>query len=206
MNLLRPFTGTGAIFFPIGLPPSGTCEFSTENCRKHCYVLSNNLFDYESNISVERMLKVYNYIMNESVYDVCCRIAVELNGLQTPILHWFGSGDCLDSDIDKISLIIDVVPDRIIQMGFTRNIKLWERYKNIFALTIEKKEDAIGEEGIFSIPSYAEEISVMYSPRYDVRGGHCGPITCKDIIDGKLEHHINCRVCHDIKIGCFDRR
>ncbi len=208
MNLLRPFTGTGAIFFPIGQPPNGTCEFSTEECRKYCYAISSSLFDYETSVSEEDKWDIYNFIINRPISDICEKIFQELSGLQTPILHWFGTGDCLTKDTDIISSIIDSISkykEDIVQMGFTRNVELWKRYKDIFALTVEGVEK-IEEEGIFSISDYKNEVSVIYSPSYKVKGGYCGPITCKDLVDTKLEHQINCRVCCDLKMGCFDRR
>ena len=124
MYLLRPFTGTGAIFFPIGLPPEGTCEFSTESCRKYCYVVEDSLFDFESHVPQEEMKDIYEYIMWEQSIDRLCRkIELELEGLHTPILHWFGTGDCPTKDIDKISAIIDAMPEHIVQMGFTKNVE-----------------------------------------------------------------------------------
>ena len=206
MKLLRPFTGTGAIFFPIGLPPNGTCEFSTYECRKYCYAYSDSLFDFEIRVSEEDKREIYNYIMSKPIKEIISKIINELDGLQSPILHWFGTGDCMLKDIDTISAIIDNVPDNIIQMGFTRNVNLWEKYKDIFSFTIEKIEDINSRIGMFSIPNYEECISVMCAGDYNIRGGFCGPFTCRDQIDSKLEHQINCRVCSDLKIGCFDRR
>ncbi len=209
MNLLRPFTGTGAIFFPIGQPPNGTCEFSTEECRKHCYALSNNLFDYETRVSEKDKWDIYNYIIDRPIDDICLKILKELDGLQTSILHWFGTGDCLTKDIDRISLIINSISKElkdVIQMGFTRNIELWKKHKDIFALTIEGMEYIDEKEGLYSISDYENGVSVMYSPNHNIRGGYCGPITCKDLTDTKLEHQIDCRVCYDLKMGCFGRR
>jgi len=59
---------------------------------------------------------------------------------------------------------------------------------------------------MFSVPNYEEGISVMCAGDYDVRGGLCGPVTCGDRVDSKLEHQINCRICSDLKFGCFDNR
>ncbi len=207
MYLLRPFTGTGAIFFPLGLPPAGTCEFSTESCRKNCYVVSDSLFDFESHIPKEEAKDIYEYIIKEpSIDKLCQKIELELMGLHTSILHWFGTGDCPTKDVDKISSVIGAMPRGIVQMGFTRNIELWERHKDIFALTVEKREDMGDRDGMFSIPNYVEGISVMSSSNYNVRGGYCGPITCRDIVESGLEHQVNCQVCHKMLIGCFDRR
>ncbi len=210
MKLLRPFTGTGAIFFPIGLPPNGTCEFSTKKCRKYCYAVSDDLFDYETRVSEEDKWDIYNYIINRPIADICLKIFKELDGLQTSILHWFGTGDCQTKDIDKVSFIISSISKHIkkdvIQMGFTRNVELWNRHKNIFALTVKSIDNIKEKEGMFSISDYKNGVSIMYSPKYNVRGGYCGPVTCRDLVEAKLTHSINCKVCCDLKIGCFDRR
>lgn len=206
MKLLRPFTGTGAIFFPIGLPPQGTCEFATPACRRYCYAGSDSLFDFETNVPENEMWETYNYIITQPIKRVVAKIIQELDGLQTPILHWFGTGDCPTKDIDRISDIIDAVPKKIIQMGFTRNVRLWEWHKDIFALSIEDREHIRGREGMFSVPNYVEGISVMCASTHNVRGGYCGPITCRDLVESKLEHQINCRVCYKFRIGCFDKR
>ncbi len=206
MKILRPFTGTGGIFFPIGLPPKGTCQFSTEICRKMCYATETSLFDFETFVPEEDKWQIYNYFIKQPVTRICNEILHELDGLQTPILHWFGTGDCQTKDIDRICLIIDNLPKHLVQMGFTRNKKLWRKYKKIFALTVESMDEIGSQEGMFSVPNYKEGISVMYSPDYAIRGGYCGPITCRDLIDSDLEHFVNCQVCRHIKAGCFDRQ
>lgn len=216
MKLLRPFTGTGAIFFPVGLPPAGTCQFATEDCTRLCYAIDPNdaNFDEEVRISQDEKWKIYDYVMTAKKRTIISTILHELDGLQTPILHWFGSGDCLLKDTERVCEIIDilagqaVVKDRVVQMGFTRNKKLWKKHKNIFALTVESKEEATDVDALYSIPNYKEQVSVMYSPRYQVVGGYCGPVTCRDIHRDRreLEHYINCRTCLRLKTGCFDRR
>lgn len=205
LKILRPFTGTGAVFFPIGLPPKGTCEFASSNCLKHCYTIEPSYFEEETNIDQKELWKIYYYFMIKPIYKIVDEIIKELDGLQTSILHWFGMGDCQTKDINRISQIINEIPKNIFQMGFTRNVKLWKKYKDIFSLTVESMEEAT-EEGLFAIPNYDEGISVIYSPKYNVRGGYCGPLTCKDFTNSKLEHFINCKVCHKLKTGCFDRR
>lgn len=206
LKILRPFTGTGAVFFPIGLPPKGTCEFASPDCLKYCYTIEESYFEEETDIPDEELQYIYNYFMEKPINEISDKIIKELDGLQTPILHWFGMGECQTKDVNRISKIIDSIPNNIIQMGFTRNVKLWERYKNIFVLTIENIEEAENKKGLFSIPNYTEGISIVYSPQYMVRGGYCGSTTCKDFISSKLEHFINCKVCNKLKTGCFDRR
>ena len=210
MKLLRPFTGTGAIFFPVGLPPAGTCQFATEDCTRLCYAIDpvDANFDEEMRIPQDEKWKIYRCVMEMDKKMLVDRLLDELYGLQTTILHWFGSGDCLLKDTERICEIIDAVGDKAVQMGFTRNNKLWKKHKDIFALTVESKEEATDVDALYSIPNYKEQVSVMYSPRYQVVGGYCGPVTCRDIHRDRreLEHYINCRTCLRLKTGCFDRR
>lgn len=205
-KLLRPFTGTGAVFFPVGKPPTGTCERASDECIRKCYANNDRDFDEEVRIPEEEKREIYEYIMTAPISHVVWHILDNLDGLQTPILHWFGTGDCLTKDIDRISEVIDAIPPEITQMGFTRNVALWERHKNVFALTIENKEEALGRTGIFSVPDYNEEISHMYSTKYKVLGGRCGPYICEDDERPDIAHYINCRTCLRQKSGCFDRR
>ncbi len=210
MKLLRPFTGTGAVFFPVGMPPVGTCCFATPDCVKACYAIDPNDVDFDEELKISESTKgeIKSYFVLKDVDIICAKIIEDLDGLQTPILHWFGSGDCPLELLDKISLIIKSLPKNIAQMGFTRNKKMWKEHKDIFALTIETKEEATDDDGLYSIPNYKEQVSMMYSPRYQVRGGYCGPLICRDISRDRryLDHYINCRTCLRLKTGCFDRR
>lgn len=207
-KILRAFTGAGAVMFPIGRPPKGTCEFATEKCLKSCYVLKDAEYDEEMAIPGSDKKFIYDQFMNRPVEWICDEIKYELDGLQTPILHWFGSGDCLKKDIKKICKIIDEISkdEYIVQMGFTRNLELWKKYKNIFALTIESKEEAGKKTGLFSIPNYKKQISVMYATWYDLIGGFCGATSCRDYKSRIVEHAINCKTCLRLKAGCFDKR
>lgn len=208
-KILRPFTGTGAVFFPVGLPPKGTCYFITEDCKQSCYAVDplDYNFDEQLRLSKQDKDKILSFFESEEIDIICDQIISDLDGLQTPILHWFGSGDCPPDMLDKISTIIESLPDDIVQMGFTRNKILWQKYKDIFALTIEDESEATDVNAMYAIPRYEEQISVMYSPSHQVRAGYCGPLTCRDIRRDKseLEHYINCQTCLRLKIGCFDR-
>jgi hypothetical protein len=211
-KLLRPFTGTGAIFFPIGKPPLGTCEQASELCIEYCYAKEEKHpnGDDELRITQDEKWRVYWFITERPFKQILEEIQINLDGLQTYILHWFGSGDCPAKDVERISDLIQYIKDRdgdIIQMGFTRNKSLWGRHKEVFALTVETEDEAnsLGE-GVYAIPDYTGEISIMYSPDYTLRGGRCGPTSCRDTYNTQLEHLINCQICHRLNLGCFDRR
>ena len=208
MKLLRPFTGTGSVFFPIGRPPIGACEFATDECLQACYVNDDEDFDEETRISQDEKDRIYNAIVHCPTWSVKGKILQDLDGLQTHIFSWFGSGDCMMKDIDCISAIIEALPDRIVQMGFTRNHTLWSRFPDIFALTVDSKEDAQVPGMMYAIPDFETQTSVMCTPDYEVRGGFCGPILCRDQNRGQedLTHYINCKTCCRRLLGCFDRR
>lgn len=208
-KILRPFTGTGSIFFPIGPPPTGTCEYATKQCMVQCYAmgLKDKNYDIELLISEEEKQWIYNQFITRNVSWLTHKIVEELDGLQTPILHWFGSGDVLDKDIDRISLLVSYFNNHgIEQIGFTRNIEFWKQHKGIFALTVESLEEAkrIDINGFYSIPDYRKQETVMCSPSAKVRGGYCGPMSCDDLEDEELNHYINCRACRRLNTGCFD--
>lgn len=208
MKILRPFTGTGAVFFPIGPPPGGTCEFATKRCLAQCYATGRKYANYDVEILIPEEEKrwIYRQFMEQPIFALKAKILRELDGLQTPILHWFGSGDVLTKDMDRISEIIEYIGDDVEQIGFTRNAEFWQRHKGIFALTIENFADAkdIDGHGFFSVPNYRKQETVMHSPATRVRGGYCGPLSCDDPDDTELNHYINCRACRMLDTGCFD--
>lgn len=203
--LLRPFTGTGAVFFPIGRPPQGTCAFATEQCLKQCYAAMPKYpnFDEELRVSAEDKVVVRRVILNRPIEEVVGRICADLRGLQTPILHWFASGDCIPRDTDRIVQVIDAIDDcGIEQMGFTRNERLWAIRPDVFALTVESRED-VRDEGRCSLADYEAGTATMYLDGKRARGGSCGPELCVDLDDANLSHFLNCRACLRLKTGCF---
>jgi hypothetical protein len=209
MKILRPFTGTGAVFFPIGLPPNGTCEDATKRCIAQCYATGKKYSNYDVEILIPEKEKwwIYKQFMTRNIRWLKNEIIRELDGLQTPILHWFASGDVLTKDMDRISMIIKYLGNDVEQIGFTRNVEFWKRHKGIFALTVESKTEAkmIDSNGFFSMPNYRKQETVMYSPSSSVRGGFCGPLSCDDESNAELNHYINCRACRMLQTGCFDK-
>lgn len=207
-KILRPFTGTGSVFFPIGKPPVGTCEFATKLCIKSCYAALPEWpdFDEEIRVSEDDKKEIYNIFMTAPVWWLVDEMLRELDGLQTDILHWFGSGDCSSKNVPRIIELIEVMERQdIIQMGFTRNIGLWTEKPNIFALTIESADEINGRSGMFSVSDYANGTSKMYFNQMPTRGGLCGPELCQDRTEAALTHFINCQICKRLKTGCFDR-
>jgi hypothetical protein len=215
MKILRPFTGTGAVFFPVGLPPVGTCEFATPECLKECYTYETSWgngvenFDDEIRIGEADKQFIYDAFINWEMECLIKEILFELAGLQTHIFHWFGSGDCQTKNIDRLSNIIRILSTKgITQMGFTRNREFWERNKDILALTVNDESEMTDLKAIYAVPDFENCTSIMCSPKYQVRGGYCGPIICsdRDRKNQHLDHYINCKICHRLQLACFDRR
>jgi len=165
-------------------------------------------FDEETRVSWSETWDIHAAVTTASVCEVRDRFLEDLDGLQTNILSWFGSGDCPTGDVDRISTLINLMPKRIVQMGFTRNRELWERHKDVFALTVEALEEITDPDALYSVPDYEAETSVMYIPNHEIRGGFCGPILCQDRDRTRedLSHYINCRTCYRLGTGCFDRK
>lgn len=211
MKILRPFTGTGAIFFPIGSPPDGTCEFASRECLKNCYAALPRWPDFDEQLLIpeEEKKAIYSAILTSPIGNLVDTIIDELDGLQTNILHWFASGDCPMKDIGRVLEIIHEVASRdpeIIQMGFTRNRVLWQSRQDVFALTVDTREEARELDGMASVPDFKAGTSEMYYLGLPTRGGRCGPELCRDWTDRTLIHFINCQTCLRLQLGCFDRR
>ena len=206
MKILRPFTGTGAVFWPIGPLPQGTCEFATTACRKHCYAALPEWPDFDEEIRVPEADKqmIRAKMLSLPISTLRWTLLAELDGLQTDILHWFGSGDCPRDNIDRVLRIIEAMDGDCVQMGFTRNEELWKARKDVFALTVESVEEICGREGLFSVSDFANGTSIMHRNGTPTRGGYCGPELCADRIEPRLTHFINCQACKRMRIGCFD--
>ena len=206
MKLLRPFTGTAAIFWPIGRPPVGTCEFASEQCLNYCYAALPEFPDFDEELRIPETEK--SWIMEKFLYsslpELIDTIVQEAGGLQTNILHWFGSGDCPTQHIERVLSIIKKVDDEdIVQMGFTRNITLWEARRDIFALSVENVDDIAGRGGLFAVTDHSRGTSVMYRDNEKTQGGDCGPELCLDSTDDQAAHFINCKTCLRLGTGCF---
>ena len=209
MKILRPYSGTGAVFFPLGKPPKGTCEFATPRCLKYCYAEKDKVFDDEMTIEESDKWEIYDAFMNLHIVDLLHKIKDELDGLQTPILHWFASGDCMRKDEERICLIIEqiqkLLPD-VVQMGFTRNINLWAEFKDIMIFTTENKKELQKYGfwcGRYAIPVYTKLTTKIFNLETKVVGGLCGAYTCTDPEVKELEHAVSCKGCFKRKMGCF---
>jgi len=207
-HLLRPCQGTGGLFFPIGRPPTGTCHFASDMCLKHCHAIVDRAreYDEETQVTEEEKWHIYRLTMNRPPYVVAAQIMTDLEGLQTPVLHWFASGDCPPCDETRFMQIVELIPRYIGQVGYTRSRSLWRRNKDIFTLTVETRAE-MNESGRYAIPDYATETTYIESPDRRIRGSVCGPhFKEADPQEGLPEHYLSCRACWRLKSGCFDRR
>jgi len=208
ITILRPCQNTGGLFFPIGKPPIGTCTYATESCLQHCHALvdKHNGYDEETRIPESEKWRIYSWVMSHSADQVASQFMSDLEGLQTPVLHWFASGDCPPGDETHIIAIMGLLPAWIGQVAYTRSRPLWVRNKNIITLTVES-EDEMTEPGRYAIPDYKTEITYIKRPDRKIRAGVCAPYyTHADPEEGLPEHYLSCRACWRYNSGCFDRR
>lgn len=227
MKILIPISGAAGIFFPIGKPPKGTCEFSTKFCLKYCTALKDKPYDEEYRVLESLKRKIYKFFITEKPLIICAMIIQEMSELRTEILHWFVSGDCLPKDQGKILSIIKFLDEgsNIVQLGFTRNEDLWHEIPHDlprinFILTCEKVSDIPLDRDrmIYAVPEPDSDLTDLYITKQKeiVRYGGCGgtyidyenypqKMTALDIIHDKRKNisPTNCSRCYRLKQGCF---
>jgi len=222
MKILRHSgTGVAGIFFPIGKPPQGTCQYATEKCLKKCYALDK---DYDEKVNIPESVKkdILKFFMGNPIITVCNEIMKEMDELQATILSWFTSGDCLDKYVDRIFRIMMLLQEEgVIQNGFTRNNDLYHKilrdkkanYDILrIILTVESLEIQHAPscsqnypKGIWAVPDYDKGIARLYHGRlgYKTYAG-CGFHSVIHEFEGQaIEIATNCFGCFKKKIGCF---
>ena len=228
MRILRICrSGVAGIFFPIGLPKDGgTCQYSSEKCRKYCYAKEK---DYDETLNIPEGDKqvILGYFVGNPIITVCSEIIKEMEQLQATILSWFVSGDCPDEHVERLYKIIMLLQEAgVVQNGFTRNKDLWKKLadsKNLnydilrMVLTVESLNKggtkAYCGHGapntVWATPNYKTGVVDLY---HGVLGyeytsyGSCSSnsYTHQEKFKGdSIEIASNCLGCFKRKIGCF---
>ena len=212
MNIIFPFSGVGAVFFPVGkLEDGGTCEFASKQCLVNCAAKKNTkrsakLGEFGHILGYEKKKDAWDFIVENLSLLIANKILIEMSDIRTEILYWFASGDCPEKHVDKIIRVMKHISlEGIYQCGFTRNRELWLEAKQInrarLALTVEKKNDISTEKGFFAIPNYSTgRVELMYG-RY-VSGGTCGGSRYNI---KKVDYKADCQLCFDNERGCFTK-
>lgn len=208
MNILFSFSGVACVSFPVGKPPYGTCEFASKRCLAECAAFKNAT--PETIVGYEPKQSAFEFIYKKPLFIVCAKIIEELKEMDTEILYWFGSGDCMRAVGPRISDIMKYLShEHIIQCGFTRNKELWKRASNIenvhLCLTIENREEAekIRGEGLVGVPDFDSEcgVELLYKTWH---GGACG--TSYYTTHDGIQYEANCKLCYKGQRGCFSVR
>lgn len=216
MKILRQISGAAGIFFPIGVPPKGTCNFATETCLVKCIALKDKGGDNKIRVSQQVKKNIHNFFVTKSTMEVCFKIVEEMGKMQTNILHWFMSGDCLPENEKKIIDIIETLwkNTNIVQIGFTRNISFWNdiKCKSNIILTCETKNSIPARDNpreLFGVPNYENgvvELYIVNETKGATRYGGCGNKFMDSNYNGvriKDEHPVDCAQCLKLKRGCF---
>ena len=222
MKILRQISGAAGVFFPIGLPPEGTCEFATKTCLVKCIALKDKGDDKELRVSQHLKKNIHNFFVSKPTIEVCFKIIEEMGQMQVNILHWFMSGDCLEEDQKKIIDIIETLwkNTKIVQVGFTRNEHFWNsiKYRSNIVFTCEP-EDGVLTEGIFSkkdnygrifgVPNYesdAVDLYIVDKSKGATIYGRCGTKFVDYNYYGvgvESKHPTDCSLCFKLRQGCF---
>jgi hypothetical protein len=207
MKILRPIGGAAGVFFPIGkVSENGTCENATKECLKFCCAKWGYDHDDEYRVSPKDKQEIYNAFIGRSYFDICDTILKEMEGLQTNILTWFVSGDCMKKDIPRLSKIIRMLSEHsdIYQNGFSKNADLFYKIQELERVHIvhtidSKKSIGLGAAKIFAVCDYDHGITNLYTKECIYAGG-CGPSEYKI---KNLTIASNCKTCLRLKKGCF---
>lgn len=214
MKLLIPFCGVPSIYFPVGkIGKGGTCEFATDKCLKMCAAFRNATD--ENKIGYEPKLRTFELITKERLFLVCDKILQELHQMDSKILYWFASGDCMMRHSEKIAKIMKHLSEEgIVQCGFTKNKTLWRRthqIKNVrVALTLDKFEQDsdfaktyIKDTGLIAVPNYEKGcVNLFWCEERWMGAGACG---YSDYEFEGITYEADCQKCYETKRGCFIR-
>lgn len=218
MKILRQISGATGIFFPIGLPPEGTCKFATKICLAKCIALKDKGNDNELRVSQHFKKSAHHFFITESTIKVCFKIIEEMAQSQASVLHWFMSGDCLPEDEMKMIDIVETLwkNTQIVQVGFTRNKRFWNSIRHIsnIVLTCDPPTDGAFPDRdsyhrIFGVPNYDSDVVELYivgKSKGATRYSGCGAVVVDYNYHGrriKGERPVNCAQCLKLKQGCF---
>lgn len=185
-----------AVYFPTGLPKNGgSCHFATTKCLKWCLSSTAN----------RREGQIYKFFTTAPLNRVFAKVFSEVQRDGSNMLYWFASGDCPPKSTTRILKLMKQFSDAgIIQLGFTRNQKLWEGSLKLenshLVLTVEPMKEAkkLSDKGIVGVPNYNDGIVHLYKERH--HSGGCGAdwYEFKEVI-----RENDCQACREEQNGCF---
>jgi len=148
MNIIYRQGNYGSICFPY----KDSCKFATKQCLVQCSERFNDQTWFK---------EIFQFFKDNEAIRIYCRISEELEKNRFNFLAWFDSGDCPPSLVRKISSIIaSLAEDKIHQIGFTRNEKLWLKVKDIphvrFIHTIPRGTK-ISTQGYYAVPNFKKQ-------------------------------------------------
>lgn len=218
MKLVHDDGKVPSIFFPAGEPAKGgTCEFSTPICLKRC----------PSDTTPNALEKwIYEQFQTMRADELASAILMELLDRNELFLQWFAWGDCPSAMTEKIAWIITKLKEgEVTQCGFTRNIALWTKTRNIIhmGLTVEDEDKVVDycQRGLVGRPDYetgkvyfyrrATRVKVGSTKKRGAYIGGCGGVWMEDYEyeEPKYEaqpnqiFEANCVMCSKRKRGCF---
>ncbi len=191
--------GSPCIFFPVGkTEDGGTCAYITDECLAHCP---------SAGVVHEHEKRALKYFKENPAYMIQARIIGELRYFESNFLGWFSWGDCPPELEDKIcDVILGLNKFGIVQNGFTRNRKLWEKIPKLPSLRFSFSMDNIYEvecthfEKTICCPDTSRAEARVF-----VRGklvARCSGYFCTHYDTDKTEE-ADCSQCYGHERGCF---
>lgn len=195
-----------SIFFPAGkLNKGGTCQYATKKCLERCPS------DCQPN---ELEKAIYKKFCGMPADKLAKQIHMELLDMNKLFLQWFAWGDCTSKLTEKIAWIIMYLQEHgVVQCGFTRNVKLWQKIKQVTSIgyTVEDKKNIskFCKDGLVAWPEYKTGITHLYEG-FNVK--EVLVATCSGTwmhVVGTDEpcviNEAQCDICHEKQIGCFKK-
>ncbi len=148
MRLVYRQGNYGSICFPY----KDSCAFATKQCLIQCSERFNDQSWFK---------EIFAFFKTNEAIRTYCRISEELEKAKFNFLAWFDSGDCTPGLVKKVSgIIASLADEKINQIGFTRNEKLWLAVKDIprvrFIHTVPRGTK-ITTQGYYAVPNFKKQ-------------------------------------------------
>ena len=192
--------GSPCIFFPVGtIKDGGTCQYMTKECFDNCP---------STGVVYKHETRAYIYFCNTSADDIVERIIKELTYFKSNFLGWFSWGDCPDFLIDKVcDVMITLNKMDIIQNGFTRNRKLWDKMPSLpnlrISLSVDSEKEAIhdSQKKTICFPDIDRGQARVFSNGKMI--ARCSGYFCYHVAENRTVES-DCVACYKNKGGCFN--
>lgn len=189
-----------AIFFPVGHPEEGgSCDFLTHHCKEYCPGREQN----------EHERRALLFFRSNNINIITERILDEISMYAIMHLYWWPWGDCPRDMTEKIAkIMLRLNKTGLLQNGFTRNRKLWQKIPadnrlriGYHAETIEEAK-SLSKKKITCCPDVGKGKGILYHNGNKI--ARCCGIWCEWLTLAETRI-ADCQECYLYGQGCFYR-